>query len=293
MTLRAKALVAGATLMATALPALAADVYYEPPVVEAPPAYEAPVEVVSTGGWYIRGDVGYHAPSWKGAEYVTYGAGPLHGNTFSTGALRPAFSVGGGVGYQASKYFRTDLTADYWFRSTFNGTTNGACGTCTDASSMSALLLMANAYVHVGKWGRWSPYVGAGIGGAKVTWDALSNTLPNGVTVEHPGASNWRFAWAGMVGSTVCLTDKLDLDLGYRYTNVSGGRMFAYDTVNNVGPGTDYGFDVHEARAGLRYKFGGGKGSGFGHGSGCGGGGGYTPAPVPYEPEPIQPPVYK
>jgi opacity protein-like surface antigen len=288
MTFRARALLAATALTAMAGQAVAADIVYQPPIVEAPPVYEAPVEVVSTGGWYIRGDIDYHAPRWRGGDYVTYGAGPVYGNSFATGSLRPAFSVGGGVGYQANKHFRADFTADYWFRSTFNGTTVGACGTCTDTATMSALLLMANAYVHIGKWGRWSPYVGAGIGGARVHWSDLQNTLPNGNTVTHPGATSWRFAVAAMAGTTVCLTDKIDLDLGYRYTRISGGPMFAYDQVNTVGPGVDRGFDVHEGRAGLRYKFGGGHGGGLGSSSGCG----YKPAPH-YEPPVIEPPIYK
>lgn len=290
MTGRARALVAGAAMVAMAGPAAAADIYYEPPVVDAPPVYEVPVETGSFGGWYIRGDIGYHAPGWRGGDYITYGAGVVEPGTnyFRTGSLRPAFSAGAGVGYQVNKYFRADFTGDYFFRSTFTGTTGDACGNvCTESGSMSAILLMANAYAHLGKWGRFSPYVGAGIGGARVQWGALRNTEPNGNVTEHAGATNWRFAWAAMVGTTVCLTDRLDLDVGYRYASVSGGRMFEY--APQAGPGFDRGFNIHQARAGLRYKFGTQKG----HWGGGGCGGGHKPAPIPYEPEPIQPPIYK
>ncbi|MBX3531551.1 MAG: porin family protein [Rhizobiaceae bacterium] len=281
-----RALVAGAALMAMAGQALAADIMYEPPVVEAPPVYEAPVETGNFGGWYIRGDVDYHFTGWRGGDYITYGAGVVEPGTnyFRTGALRPTFSAGVGVGYQINKYFRADLTGDYFFRTTFNGTTGDACGNiCTEVGSMSAILLMANAYAHIGTWGRFSPYVGAGIGGARVSWGALQNTNA-GVVTEHAGATNWRFAWAGMVGTTVCLTDKLDLDVGYRYTRIAGGRMFEY--APQAGPGFDRGFNVHEARAGLRYKFGAGKGNW--NGGGCG----KKHVEIPYEPEPVVP-IYK
>jgi opacity protein-like surface antigen len=286
MTGRARALMAGAALMAMAGQAIAADIMYEPPVVEAPPVYEQPVVVENYGGWYIRGDVDYHMTGWKGGDYITYGAGVVDPGTnyFRTGALRPSFSAGAGIGYQVNKYFRADFTGDYFFRSTFTGTTGDACGNiCTESGSMSAILLMANAYAHLGQWGRFSPYVGAGIGGARISWGALQNTNA-GVVTEHAGATTWRFAYAGMVGTTVCLTRKLDLDVGYRYTRISGGRMFEY--APQAGPGFDRGFDVHEARAGLRYKFGTDKG----HWSG--GGCGYKPEPVPYEPEPVVP-IYK
>ena len=287
MTGRAIALLAGATMLAVAGPAAAADIVYEPPVVEAPPVYETPVVEANTGGWYIRGDIDYHWTGWRGGDYITYGAGVGEPGTnyFRTGALRPSFSVGAGAGYQVNKWFRADVTGDYFFRTTFNGTTGDACGNiCTEVGSMSALVLMANAYVHLGKYGRFSPYVGAGIGGARISWGALQNTNA-GVVTEHAGATNWRFAYAGMLGTTVCLTDSLDLDVGYRYTRIAGGRMFEY--APQAGPGFDRGFNVHEARAGLRYKIGGRKGH-WG-GSSCG----HKPAPVAYEPPPLEMPVYK
>ena len=80
-----------------------------------------------------------------------------------------------------------------------------------------------------------------------------------------------------MVGASYCLTDKAELDAGYRYTRVGGGNMFG--NAVGAGPGYDDGFDVHEVRGGLRYSFGGS--------SRCS-----APAPqvVEYQPEPA---VYK
>ena len=106
-------------------------------------------------------------------------------------------------------------------------------------------------------------------------WEDLNNTI-DGVTTVHDGAENWRFAWALMAGTSYCLTNKLKLDVGYRYSRISGGRMFELGSfAGSAGPGFDDGFDVHEARAGLRYQFDGG--------SGC-------VEPLPYEPEQV---VYK
>ena len=63
-----------------------------------------------------------------------------------------------------------------------------------------------------------------------------------------------------MAGTSYCLTDNLKLDVGYRFSHINGGRMFEYGAVGadfGAGPGFDDGFNVHEARAGLRYQFGG------------------------------------
>jgi opacity protein-like surface antigen len=258
--------------------ASAADLY-EPPVVEAPP----PVVYQEANGWYLRGDIDYHWAKLRGTEYITYGCcGVVTPGTddFDTTSLKGSFSLGTGVGYQINRYLRTDLTADYWFKSDFNGTTSGTCGgvacTSVDSSSYSAFLLLANAYADLGTWYGVTPYVGAGIGGAHIAWgDLINDDNINPAPIVHPGESSWRFAWALMAGASYCLTDNLDLDVGYRFTHINGGRMFGYAA--GVGPGFDKGFNVHEARAGLRYSF--------------GGTGRCTPEQVAYEPEPV--PVYK
>ena len=255
-----------------AAPAMAADVM-EPPVIEAAPP-QAVYEDVAVGGWYIRGDIDYHWSNFRGANYILYGA-PGELGEFDFGDLKGAFSIGGGVGYQVNQYFRTDLTADWLFGSDFRGQTTGFCGTgaacvSVDNSSYSALLLLANAYVDLGTYAGITPYIGAGIGGARVDWDDLVNETDDG-SFAHEGGSDWRFAYAAMVGASYCLTHNAKLDVGYRYSRVEGGRMFGYST--NAGPGYDDGIDVHEVRGGLRYEFG---------QSDCA-----EPAPIVYEPAPI------
>ena len=283
----ARPLFLAALLVGGATQAFAADLY-EPPIVEAPPPVTYEQEVVEDyGGWYIRGDLDYHYSTFKGADYITYGVTccglPVPGTgSFDFGELKGAFSVGAGVGYQLNKYLRADLTVDYLFGSEFTGQTSGVCGglpcTSSDGSSYSAFLTLANAYVDLGTWHGFTPYVGAGIGGAYVKWDDLNNTIA-GVTTVHAGAKNMRFAYALMAGTSYCVTDRIKLDVGYRYSRVSGGRMFELAPVTGpgAGPGFDEGLNIHEGRAGLRYQFGGK--------SEC-----YDPEPMPYEPAPE--PIY-
>jgi len=269
--LRSKAVLAG-FIASLAVPAFAADLA-EPPVEEAPatPAYEP----ADYGGWYIRGDLAYRESSFRGADYILYGAPGTVGQ-FDFGKLKGSFSAGGGVGYQITKNFRADLTGDYWAKTKFHGQTSGFCGTglpcvSSDTSSYTAFLLLANAYVDIGTWHGITPYVGAGIGGANLKWASLINNDDDG-TFEHSGHNSWRFAYALMAGASYCLTSRTKLDVGYRYSHINGGRMFGYNA--GGGPGFDHGIDSHEVRAGLRYQFG---------NSDC-------EEPVAYEPEPE--PVY-
>ncbi|MBN9037851.1 MAG: porin family protein [Rhizobiales bacterium] len=256
----------GAAVLAASLPAGAADLY-QPPVVEAPPPVYVPEPAPAFSGWYIRGDAGYNFYQFRGGDWITYGCalcGPTPGtNSFTSGTLRGAFSLGGGVGYQVTNHFRVDLTGDYFFKAAFRGSSAGTgCGagpcTSTDASTMSALLLMANAYADLGTWHGITPYLGAGLGGARISWGDLENTTTG--TAIHTGSTNWRFAWALMAGASYCVTDKLKLDVGYRYARVAGGRMFEWGPAGaaiGAGPGFDRGIDIHQVRGGLRYSFGG------------------------------------
>lgn len=285
MTKLMKLFAAGTALLAYgALPATGADIY-EPPVVDYQPP-EVIYEDDSFGGWYIRGDIDFHKSDISGVSYTTYGGGVPGSSSFDTAKLKGAFSLGAGVGYQINRYLRTDVTADYWFKSDFEGSTSGTCAggvpcTSIDTSAYSALLLLANAYAEFGTWHRITPYVGAGIGGAYVKWDDLNNVTSDGQDDWHSGAKGWRFAWAVMAGASYCVTNNLHADVGYRFSRIEGGRMFDYlGTPANVGPGYHKAINTHEVRAGLRYQFGGN--------DRCG-----EEQIVYNEPEPYIPPVYK
>ncbi|MCF3638381.1 porin family protein [Rhizobium sp. TRM95111] len=245
-------------VLAAATAAEAADVY-QPEVIQAP-AIEQPV-VAAASGWYLRGDIGWGYNDLRGAHF--YQGSNANRRSFDSADLKSSFSLGGGVGYQINNYLRTDVTLDYMFNADFEGSTSGGCGVAadcvsTDRSSLSALSLLANAYVDIGTYGIVTPYVGAGIGGTYVKWDDLENTsCENGdptncdPTVTHKGKRNWRFTYALMAGASVDLACNLKADAGYRFRHVTGGNMFGY--AMNGGPGSDKGFYTHEARLGLRY----------------------------------------
>lgn len=251
----------GAALAADALPPIVEAPYYEPPVYET---------VSSASGWYLRGDVGYAWNDSRGVDFFQGGSASAY-VPFASTDLRGGYSIGAGVGYKTSGRMRFDATLDYFGKADFRGSTTGTgCGAggaavnCVsrDRADFEALSLLANAYVDLYTHGRFTLYAGAGLGGTRVVWGDLSNTSCDvtdaancDATVRHEGSSNWRFTYALMAGATININCALDADVGYRYRNVRGGRMFDYST--NGGPGYDRGFHSHEVRGGLRYTFGG------------------------------------
>ncbi len=251
---------AAAVVAAATGTALAADAL--PPIIDAPyvepPVYQ---EVSSSSGWYLRGDVGYAWNQSRGVDFFQGGSASAY-VPFTSAKLRGSYSVGGGVGYKTSGRMRFDATLDYFGKTKFRGSTSGTCGgnpcTSSDTSDFTAFSLLANAYVDVYTAGRFSFYAGAGLGGTRVKWNGLDNTICDGgtcTTTHHGGDANWRFTYALMAGTTIKINCALDADVGYRYRNVRGGKMFNY--VSNGGPGYDRGFHSHEVRGGLRYTFGG------------------------------------
>lgn len=258
-------LVGAAMALLGAVTAQAADII---PQLPEEPVYQMPEPqpVAAASGWYIRGDVGY---GWNRSSGVDFFQGDLNTYTaFTSSKLRGSYSVGGGVGYQATERLRGDLTLDYFNRSKFSGSTRGGCGVAldcisTDVANMNAYSLLANAYVDLYKWGRFTAYAGGGIGGTYVKWNGLVNTACDATdstncdpTQYHGGGASWRFTYALMAGASVDLTCNLKADVGYRYRHVSGGSMFR--ALNSSGyQGHDRGFDSHEVRGGLRYSFGG------------------------------------
>jgi len=257
-----------AALMASTAMVHAADIIeaptYDPVPQEVTPSYDA-------GGWYIRGDIGYSSLKHKGVRYLQ---GPLITGAFEQHELDAAWSIQGGIGYQITDYLRTDATLAYFGSSTFNGSSatravcNGFADTCdyNDDSELESLtVLLANAYVDLGTVNGFTPYIGAGIGGARVSYGNLFNDQTcdgggacNNNDFNHRGETDWRFAYALHAGASYAVSCRTKIDAGYTYTHIEGGNMFGSGVAVGGGAavggnGFDNGIDVHTGRIGLRY----------------------------------------
>lgn len=235
-----------------------------------------PVEIGS--GWYLRGDLGYSVKTRGAASsYSVFTAGSPATYTdtaFNSSSLDGDWSGTLGVGYNFTDYLRGDLTFDY-SRGDFAGTTSSAAacdglgvGQCASADTQDyeQYGFMANAYVDLGTFVGFTPYVGAGAGITRVTWDTYNNdqscvgTLCGGTATDgtRSGTESWRFAYALMTGVSYDLTNELKLDLGYKYSKVKSGNQSSFDATRVAGGAAGYqvsdnGFEKHEVRVGLRY----------------------------------------
>ena len=233
-----KALImAGAALIGPAAAALAADL---PP----PPMVEMAPEPVDIGGWYLRGDAG-----------VGFATRPDIRSTFADGYEVPDFHVdresvgtapfiGAGLGYAWNSWLRFDATGEYRFNHTFNAVESYDCASfgCTNdkgdhrafdkyVGSVESGVFLVNGYVDLGTWYGFSPFIGAGVGGAYHHLDGTSDHGIGGASGFGQGGfgnssakDQLNFAWAAMAGIDYSLTQNLKLELGYRYLDMGTVR---------------------------------------------------------------------
>lgn len=198
----------------------------------------------ATEGWYGRADLG-----WSVDGELDVGGGSLDFDHDLSEHL--------GLGYAFQNGFR--LEAEVAHRLNDFQDIDG------DARAWSA---MANLYYDFNRGGRVQPYIGVGVGGARI--DAKGAFGP--VSFDDDDTV---FAYQGAVGFAVALSEQLDLDIGYRYFEAPNAGFSG--SVDIEGP-EPFDFDAdytHQAvTVGLRYQF-------------------ARPAPAPVQqPEtPTQPPV--
>ena len=130
--------------------------------------------------------------------------------TWSEGSDDSAFIGGGGIGYQFNEYFRTDLRVDWTGEYKFE-----FC--CWSTNNYDFVTTTGNVYVDIPTGAGVTPYLGAGLG----------YTAAN---------SDTGFTAAGMAGVAIGITESVDLDVGFRFLNISaeGADIQAYQGFGGV-----------------------------------------------------------
>lgn len=252
MLTRFRTALAACALAVTAVPAVAADLEYEP----------APLPKDVLRGWYLRGDIGYsnqRVDSLDNALYATYDSVD---NIYKDFDSTPFFAAG--VGYRWNHWLRTDVTGEYRGKSDFDGldiaTTGGNSIPDQYTAKKSEWVALVNAYLDLGTWHGITPFVGAGVGAANVKISDFTDVGTSVGSVAY-GADHdeWNFAWALYAGVGYEITPALTLELAYRYLDVGDARsgdLIAFDGTNNIdNPFHFKDITSHDLKVGMRYTF--------------------------------------
>lgn len=257
---------------------------YQPP--PPPPPYIPPPPIEFAASWYLRGDIGFSNQQLKTMTNIQDAGNSVTDVGFG---FNSAGIFGLGFGYYWNDWLRVDVTGEYRGASDFHGTqiiTSGGT-TYTDEYryKKSEWLFMANAYVDLGTWYGFTPFVGAGAGMARINIHGFTdiNTPLLGVAFA-PDYAKWNFAWAVHAGASYKISKHAYLEFSYRYLDLGStqsGDIYAYDGTNNIyNPMEIKHLTSHDFRIGLRFNL-----------DACCG---YSAPPVVYhQPQyPPPPPVY-
>jgi opacity protein-like surface antigen len=206
---------------------------YSQPMPQQPMMYQQPAPEFAEG-WYLRGYVGVGMTNTFKLDFLE---NPAHKTNFvfDQHSNSDTFFVGGAVGYEWNNWLRFDFSAEYRARTQVNarGVFNPVTGE-GDAFQgyIKSWVFLANAFVDLGTWNCFTPFVGAGIGAAH---NQLVDFVDMGIGVTGAGfgrnSAEWHPAWALYAGVGYNVSKTLKVDLTYRYLNYGS----ITDTVDCIG----------------------------------------------------------
>jgi len=241
-----KSLVAAGAASLLSTVAFAADM---PSIMPAPPMY-APPPVEDFGGWYLRGDIGFSNQKVKNV-LDTNSAAYNNVAVSQTSSFGSAGIFDLGVGYRFNNWLRVDVTGQYRGNSNFTGLDTvtgtgpfvGFVGTDGYTATKSEAVFLANAYADLGTWWCVTPFIGAGVGTARVSIANFTDTgdfINGGQAHSFNSAgqnSQWNFAWALHAGLAYKVAPGLTLEIAYSYLDMGKGLTGptnSFDQVTNT-----------------------------------------------------------
>lgn len=246
---------AGALALALAPVAGRAADLPEPPLLEP----VAPVEFGSA--WYIRGDVGYKnyrksQGTFSDSAYRAAGIGKLSNEKSGDAAV-----FGGGVGYKFNQWIRTDVTLDYETKSKFHGETDciGGCGgrKSDNRTKIDAWSVFWNGYVDLFTSHGFTPYIGGGVGAARVRMGDIRYTdypaAGGSVSGSYNGDAQWNFAWNLQAGVGFEVSPNMVIDANYRFVDLGDAKSKTIPAAAGDGKVKFKDLQAHEVRVGFRY----------------------------------------
>ena len=184
-----------------------------PPVYVQPPPQEECCE-----GWYLRGFVGT-GMTRATVDYITVLDASLQQSSVSDQNF-----IGAAIGYEWNSWLRFDVSAEYRAKSRVNAYVSYSYGGGTYGDiyegQLKSWIFLANAFVDLGTWECFTPFVGFGIGAAN---NSLVDFFDTNQTTSGYGfgrnPSEWHLAWALYAGVSYNVTKTFKVDLTYRYLN--------------------------------------------------------------------------
>ncbi len=185
--------------------------------------------MAANSGVYIKGNIGLGMMMDSDIDNMPDNAGTAK-MTFDNGFLGT-----GAVGYDFVGPFRAE--AEYsWQKNDLDTLSYSNRIGNFNQGDLTTQAIMVNGYYDVDTGSPWSPFIGAGIGWAKV--DLSTPALPLGDNDDV-------FAYQFMAGVAYNISDQLALDAQYRF----------FGTEDATIQGADFSTNSNDLMVGIRYTF--------------------------------------
>lgn len=146
------------------------------------------------------------------------------------------------IGYRYGNGLRTEFELGYR-----SNDVDSVSGSTFGGGQIKVKSAMLNLLYDVGTGSRITPYIGGGIGYARVKYD---NVRPVGVGFGHIDDSDGVFAYQGIAGLSYWVSDALELAAEYRYFATKDP-----DYGTSAGVPVEGEYQSHGAMVGLRWNF--------------------------------------
>lgn len=242
-----------ALALAFCVPANAADIYDG----GLKGGYEVPPPPPTDRGLYFKGYVGAADANvgeiWT--QQLGTGTGFVHHKDIKS---TPLFGLG--IGWQRNHWLRFDLTGEYRGDAMFVAHDQfPGPNTNEYTADIRSWMGLANAYIDMGNWCGFTPFIGAGIGFATLSVSGMKdiNGPANSVAfgVDH---TKTNFAYAFYAGGSFDITPQVALELSYRWANLGSaqsGRVTTYDLTSSNSGVFIQDITSNDVMLGMRYKF--------------------------------------
>jgi outer membrane protein OmpA-like peptidoglycan-associated protein/outer membrane protein W len=198
-------------------------------------------------GWYGGIEAGWHNPETYDAV-SEFGEGTDWSFDFDDN-----YAAAVSLGYRLNPKWRTAFEAGYRTQDLAGGEEVGCCDFVNSDGDMQVYSAMFNVIRDFMPDSKIHPFLGAGFGWAKVNMDVSAEDGESGVFGVDDSDSG--FAYQALAGMTYQASDRLNVDLTYRFFGVND-----IDLTGSV-DGDPYGFafkkyEDHSLMVGLRWAFG-------------------------------------
>lgn len=205
--------------------------------------------IPAQAGEYIGGNISYTAPQDADFEYKNF---PL--------IIESSYSDGVGFGLVFGKSYDNNLRieGELGYRSNDLDSFNDEGESFTGGGDISVFSFLFSTYYDLVNPSRFTPYFGAGVGGAYANLDArlIDPALEDLVFSDEALALAYQLG-----GGVACkITRELTLDLGYRYFSTANLKFKDQDTETvddngNVLNSFETDYSAHNVSLGLRLAF--------------------------------------